>query len=128
MLFDQPLDRGVHDYWTLFPDFVRDRRPSDFKRFVRRVSGVTGEPRLVPVGPDLPALSGAKESGFQLTPRRAGPIRRAVWPEGLASNFRSSRASNNQFGIVVHGNEAAASSRGPKKGGIRSESIADCVD
>ncbi len=75
MLGDQPLDLRVHDRGTLFPDFVRDRRAGDFERFVRRMSGVAGEPRLVPVGPNVPAFVRGKEGSFEHLPRLFGRIR-----------------------------------------------------
>jgi hypothetical protein len=64
VLRDQPPDLGVHDRRALFPDFVRDCRAGDFERLIRWLAGVAGEPRLVPIGPDLPALAGAEKSGF----------------------------------------------------------------
>ena len=64
MFLHQLLDLGVHDRGTLFPDFVRDRRAGNFERFNRRMGGVAGEPRFVPVGPYFPPLVGGKQSGF----------------------------------------------------------------
>ena len=64
MLRDQTLDLGVHGRRTLLPDFVGDRRAGDFEHFVRRMAGVAGEPRLVPLGPDFPTLVGGEQNGF----------------------------------------------------------------
>jgi len=64
MQFDQPLDLGVCGRRTLLPDFVRDRRPGDFERFVRRIGDVAGKPRFVPVDPNIPIPVGGEEGRF----------------------------------------------------------------
>ncbi len=118
MLPDQPPNLGVHDRRTLSPNFVGDRRAGDFERLDRRMGGVAGEPRLVPIGPDFPTFVGGEKGGFQRRPSFARPVRRAVQPKRQCRKLRAGAAGVDQGGVGGGGGEGGGGGAGGGEGGV----------